>query len=149
MSLKRIHLVYGTIIAALLITGAIAVLQPFQHRATSSEQKRAMLVALKRDIQAELFAETGYRCCLDEPCSQCVELTPDHGEGARCDCLVDVVTGKHPCSECTGGILTGHGNPLLAEYFAESIAEGVGREHKPALSKIIERRYSMPGESPP
>jgi hypothetical protein len=146
MSVKRIHLVFGSIIAALLIAGAIAALQPWVERQVSIEEKRTMLIALERDIQAELFSETGYRCCLAKPCSQCVGMTPEHGEGARCDCLEDVVTGKHPCDECIGAILTGGGNPLLAEYFAESIAEGIGRGHKPALMKLIEREYRMPGE---
>ncbi len=146
MSLKRIHLVYGSTVVALLIAAAIAAFQPWLDRPASIETKRAMLVALERDIQAELYSKTSYRCCLAKPCSQCVAMSPEHGEGARCDCLQDVVTGKTPCSECTGGILTGGGNPLLAEYFAESIAAGVGREHKAALMKIIERRYRMPGE---
>jgi hypothetical protein len=146
MSVKRIHLVYGAIVVALLIAGAIAALQQFRHGASSIEAKREMLVALEREIKTELYSKTSYRCCLAKPCSQCVAMTPEHGKGARCDCLEDVVTGKFPCSECAGGILAGDGNPLLSEYFAESLAAGVGREYKETLIEIIERRYRMPGD---
>ncbi len=87
----------------------------------------------------KLLAEGKYKCCLSEPCSYCFE------EG-ECDCLDNIMNGKHPCGECMGEILEGEGNPLLAEYFAAAIADEVGEEYKPALKQIIADKYGMPIE---
>jgi hypothetical protein len=88
--------------------------------------------------------EHKYRCCLEKPCVYCIEKTPGHGEGAACECLKDIMEGVHPCGECIGEILEGHGNPLIAEYFAQSIAEEVGEEHLDTLKEIVEEKYGIP-----
>jgi len=54
------------------------------------------------------------------------------------------VEGVHPCGECIGEILEGHGNPNLAKYFANAIAEKVGEEHIQTLKEIIEKKYGAP-----
>ena len=100
-----------------------------------------------RDGMVEEMIEHGmYRCCLENPCTYCIEKTPGHGEGATCDCLADIVAGVHPCGECIGEILEGHGNPYLAEYFAVAIAEEVGVQHTDTLREIIAEKYDFPVE---
>jgi len=49
----------------------------------------------------------------------------------------------HPCGECIGEILEGHGNPYLAEYFAAAIAEEVGEQHLEILKQIISEEYDI------
>jgi|GEM_PF-2248636 len=143
---KIIHFIYLAIIAALVAVGSAGAFQPIQDRVASVAQKRATIVAMNDQVQARLLPAKGYRCCLATPCSICVEKTPGHGVGATCDCLADIMNGRHPCSECLGEILEGHGNPLISEYFAEAIAEEVGRRYKPLLMKIIADKYGMPIE---
>lgn len=87
-----------------------------------------------------------YACCLEKPCHTCLSLDPYHGEGASCTCLEDVVNGKAPCGECTGGILAGRGNKYLAEYFAASLADEVGEEHLETMQRIIEDTYGLDPE---
>ncbi len=111
----------------------------FEHM--DMDEKRDTFISLKEDIQQDLMPKHGYRCCLVKPCTYCIEKTPGHGEGAVCDCLSDVVNGVHPCGECIGEILEGHGNPYLKEYFAEAIAEKTGQ--KKALKKIISKKYDV------
>ena len=94
-------------------------------------------------MQLELLDDREYKCCLEKPCTYCIEKTPGHGEGASCNCLKDVVEGVHPCGECIGEILEGHGNPNLAKYFANAIAEKVGDGHMQTLKKIIEEKYDV------
>jgi hypothetical protein len=84
-----------------------------------------------------------YKCCLDKPCTYCIEKTPGHGEGATCTCLEDVINHKHPCGECIGEILEGHGNRFLAKHFASSIAEEVGEEHLDSIKQIISSKYDI------
>ena len=69
------------------------------------EEKRAELVSEKESIIHGLIHEGNYKCCLEKPCTYCIEKTPGHGEGATCSCLADVVNGVHPCGECIGEIL--------------------------------------------
>lgn len=109
----------------------------------STDEKRETFISLKNSIQDDLRPQVKYRCCLENPCMTCIEKTPGHGEGASCDCMKDIMEGRHPCGECIGGILEGHGNPYLAEYFATAIAEKVGEEHLPTLRKIISEKYSI------
>ena len=109
----------------------------------SIDQKRNSFISLKQDIQGDLLPIGKYRCCLEKPCTYCIEKTPGHGEGAVCDCLKDIIEGKHPCGECIGEILEGHGNPLLAEYFARAIAEEVGEQHLETIQQIIYEKYDM------
>ncbi len=108
--------------------------------------QREDFIALKNNIISSQLPHTNYRCCLEKPCTYCIEKTPGHGEGATCDCLRDVVNGKHPCGECIGEILEGHGNPYLAEYFATAIADEVGEQHRAVLQQIIEEKYNFPIE---
>ena len=106
------------------------------------EEKRKSFISLKNSIQEELRPLHKYRCCLEKPCTYCIEKTPGHGEDATCDCLKDIINGVHPCGECIGEILEGHGNPYLAEYFAKAIAEKTGEEL--AIKRIIEEKYGIP-----
>lgn len=129
----------GLLIVALLASG-------IGSSSAMVEKKRDSFLSLKSSIQENMRTNHHYRCCLEKPCIYCIEKTPGHGEGAACDCLGDLVQGKHPCGECIGEILEGHGNPLLAEYFAEALAEEVGFEYKEMLQKIIEDKYGLPIE---
>ena len=105
----------------------------------SMEEKRQEFISMKASIQGEMLQQGKYRCCLEKPCTYCIEKTPGHGEGAECSCLEDVVNGVHPCGECIGEILEGHGNPYLKEYFAEAIAEKTGELE--AIQRIIDEKY--------
>ena len=58
--------------------------------------------------------------------------------------VIGTPKGKHPCGECIGEILEGHGNPLISEYFARAIAEKTGQED--AIKRIIAEKYNMPVE---
>lgn len=103
-----------------------------------AEHKEAMI--------SHQIMEGDYACCLVKPCTYCIEKTPGHGEGATCNCLDDVVNGRHPCGECLGEILEGHGNPFLARFFARAIAEEVGEKYYMPLTGIIEDKYGKPAE---
>lgn len=113
------------------------------HEGMSMEEMRDHFVEQKDDMQEDLLADSNFRCCLEKPCTYCIEKTPGHGEGATCSCLDDVVEGRHPCGECIGEILEGHGNKYLANYFATSIAEEVGVEHIETLREIISQKYEI------
>ncbi|MFH1590325.1 MAG: hypothetical protein ABIC95_00195 [archaeon] len=104
---------------------------------------RDTFIDLKNDIIGHHIGIGLYQCCLKIPCSYCIEKTPGHGEGASCQCLDDIVDGRHPCGECIGEILEGHGNPLLSEYFAQAIAEEVGEQHLDTLRMIVQEKYGM------
>ena len=108
------------------------------------EHRRAEFISMKEGIQQDMRMDHQYRCCLEKPCTYCIEKDPKHGEGAACDCLSDIMNGVHPCGECIGEILEGHGNPHLAEYFATAIAEETGE--KGSIQKIIEEKYGVPIE---
>lgn len=72
-----------------------------------------------------------------------MQSTPGHGEGATCSCLEDIMNGVHPCGECIGEILEGHGNRLIAKYFATAISEEVGAEHLDTIKQIIASKYNI------
>ena len=91
-----------------------------------------------------LIADGKYKCCLTEPCSYCFSDPEHQGRELVCDCLVDIMNGKHPCGECIGEILEGHGNPLISEYFATAIAEELGSSHLPTLKEIVFEKYDLP-----
>ena len=63
------------------------------------DEMRESFISLKDDIQIKLLPQGMYRCCLEKPCTYCIEKTPGHGEGAVCNCLEEVVTGIHPCGD--------------------------------------------------
>lgn len=107
-------------------------------------EKRENFISLKSEIIGEMMSQGNYKCCLKKPCTYCIEKTPGHGSGASCNCIKDLVEGVHPCGECIGEILEGHGNPYLAEYFARAIAEKVGKEHIDILRGIVEEKYNLP-----
>ncbi len=133
---------YG--IAVILVIVLLAGILPNVLPGTSIEGKREKFISLREDIHEDLMPHGDYRCCLEKPCTYCIEKTPGHGEGAICNCLEDIMNGVHPCGECIGEILEGHGNPFLAEYFAQAIAEKTGQED--AIKKIIGEKYGIPLE---
>ncbi|MBD3311121.1 MAG: hypothetical protein GF349_01325 [Candidatus Magasanikbacteria bacterium] len=100
----------------------------------------------KEGIISKLIVQGDYACCLEKPCTYCIEKTPKHGEGPTCSCLDDVMNGRHPCGECIGEILEGHGNKYISRYFATSIAEEVGMKHIGTIREIIESKYGIPVE---
>jgi hypothetical protein len=130
----QINIVLGLI--ALLLIGYTGGFLPISHT-------RDNYLDIKHSITSEMMSRGEYACCLERPCTYCIEKTPKHGEGAACNCLKDVMTGVHPCGECIGEILEGHGNKFLAPYFARAIAEEVGMHHLPLIKQIIEEKYGM------
>jgi hypothetical protein len=109
----------------------------------SIEEKRLEFISERDAIVAEMKEQGLYRCCLEKPCTYCIEKTPKHGEGAACTCADDVLSGRHPCGECIGEILEGHGDPNLAKYFARAIAEEVGEQHLGHLKEMIADKYNI------
>jgi hypothetical protein len=109
----------------------------------SMEDKRKEFISEKEAIFGELIAGGKYSCCLDKACTYCIEKTPGHGEGAACYCLADVVEGRHPCGECIGEIMEGHGNPFLAKYFAIAIAEEMGGSHLDEFKQMMTEKYDI------
>ncbi|MBR9707580.1 MAG: hypothetical protein GOV15_04040 [Candidatus Diapherotrites archaeon] len=107
------------------------------------DSMRDSFISLKQDIQGHMMSEEMYSCCLETPCVYCIEKSPGHGEGAECSCLDDVMNGVHPCGECIGEIMEGHGNVFLAPYFATAIAEKVGVEHTLHLKEIMADMYDI------
>ena len=134
-------MVKKTLFSIVIIVLVLAAILPFVNH-NHIPQKREDFISLRNEIREEMLNHEDYSCCLMNSCTYCIEKTPGHGEGAACHCLDDVMNGKHPCGECIGEILEGHGNPLIAEYFAEAIAEETG--HKEAIMQIIEEKYDMP-----
>jgi len=117
--------------------------QHMQEHHMGGMDDREMFVGMKNQMIGEMVADGNYRCCLEKPCVYCIEKTPGHGEGATCNCLEDIVTGVHPCGECIGEILEGHGNRFLAKYFASAIAEEVGEQHLDTIKQIISEKYDI------
>jgi len=140
--MKNEKLVYG-ILGLLVVSILVVYILPLKpnHNMASEREK---FLDLKYEIQQSLLKQGKYKCCLENPCVYCIEKTPGHGEGATCSCLEDLVNGVHPCGECIGEILEGHGNPLLSEYFAKAIAEKTGGYE--SIKLIIEEKYDIPIE---
>ena len=138
-----LYWILGSVIFVLVLSNLLLFfyLPSLNHSTMNTEEKREHFISLKNNIQLELIDDREYKCCLEKPCTYCIEKTPGHGEGASCNCLKDVVEGVHPCGECIGEILEGHGNPNLAKYFANAIAEKVGDEHIQTLKEIVEEKY--------
>ena len=111
------------------------------HDHMTMDDHRMAFLNEKEEIIGTLIEKGEYSCCLEKPCTYCIEKTPGHGEGATCSCLEDVVNGVHPCGECIGEILEGHGNKFLSEYFPEAIAEEVGMHHLATIEQIIDEKY--------
>ena len=138
-----LYWILGSVIFVLVLSNLLLFfyLPSLNHSTMNTEEKREHFISLKNNMQLELIDNREYKCCLEKPCTYCIEKTPGHGEGASCNCLKDIVEGVHPCGECIGEILEGHGNPNLAKYFANAIAEEVGEEHIQTLKEIIEEKY--------
>lgn len=113
------------------------------HDMEHSNQERELFIDTKNEIIGRNITDEKYKCCLENPCTYCIEKSPGHGEEDACLCLEDVVNGKHPCGECIGEILEGHGNRFLAKYFAKAISEEVGEEYKDTLKEIIRDKYGI------
>ncbi len=109
----------------------------------SIDEKRLEFISEKNAIIAEMQEKGMYRCCLEKSCMYCIEKTPGHGEGAACTCAQDILDGKHPCGECIGEIMEGHGEIELAPYFAKAIAHKVGEQHLDHLKSIIADMYEI------
>lgn len=107
------------------------------------EERRGHFIEHKHSIISELIMQGDYKCCLEQPCTYCIEKTPGHGEGATCHCLEDVVNGEHPCGECIGEIMEGHGNKFLSIYFARAIAEEMGGQYHEVLKQMMYDKYSI------
>ncbi len=134
---------------ALLVTTAV-VMPSERHQVMAAfagldrDGQHEVFTAMRDHLHHEMIPDGDYRCCLAKACTSCAALDPWHGEGASCSCLEDVVNGRPPCGECVGGIMMGRGNPLLAKYFASSIAGKLGAGHAEALKRIIEEQYGTP-----
>lgn len=107
----------------------------------SINEQREAWMDIADNIRGKLAMEGKYDCCLKEPCWYCIQKTPKHGEGAECTCRQDVLRGKHPCGECIGEILEGHGLRELKPYYAKALAEEVGSQHEAHLQEIIDNLY--------
>ncbi len=141
-------------IVALFLIGGVTVINNTALFMSTSEMKHSAVkysAEYNKEIISEkdagiknLLAEGRYKCCLIKPCSYCFS-DPDHQDKELvCDCIKDIMEGKHPCGECIGEILEGNGNPLISEYFATSIAEEVGEDYLVMLKQIIADKYDMP-----
>jgi len=107
------------------------------------EGKAHEMLGEKEELIGELMGAGMYRCCLEKPCAYCLEKSPKHGEGASCSCLDDIMNGVHPCGECIGEIIEGHGNKFLAKYFAKAISEEVGERYLLSIKQIISEKYNV------
>jgi hypothetical protein len=112
------------------------------------EEMREDFISQKTKIIGLMAAQGDYDCCLEKACMYCIEKTPGHGEGAECYCREDVLNGVHPCGECIGEIMEGHGKPELAPYYAKAIAEKVGQEFESDLQQMITAMYSDQTQEP-
>ena len=131
----------GGIIAGAILAGQM---EEKHVMGMSDDEMRGTFIVDRDTIVNRMLARGDYACCLTNPCSYCIEKTPGHGEGPACHCLDDVLNGRHPCGECIGEILEGHGNRFLAPYFATALAEEIGVSHLAVLKKIISEKYDIP-----
>jgi len=127
------------IVLFVLLTGVFV--HSYGAHAGSMDEMREDFVEMKNDMIKEMIHDGDYACCLETPCTYCIEKTPGHGEGATCNCLEDVVEGRHPCGECIGEIMEGHGNKFLAKFFARSIAEEMGEQYHQVLKEMMFDKY--------
>ena len=144
MKMKNIKTLFILGILIVFFFGGFYIPNDMDH--IDMEDQRDNFIQEKGNIISSLIVKGKYRCCLEKPCTYCIEKTPGHGEGATCDCLSDIVNGVHPCGECIGEIMEGHGNKFLSNYFARAIAEEVGEQHIDTLRQIIFEKYEIPIE---
>ncbi len=107
----------------------------------SIDQQREAWIEIADNIRGELAMQGEYDCCLENPCWYCIQKTPGHGEEATCECRQNILDGEHPCGECIGEILEGHGLTELEPYYAKAIAHKVGSQHETHLQEIIDSMY--------
>lgn len=134
---------------ALLALAALLAAPAAQEDAVRAQ--RAHFVALKERLQYTLAAQERYRCCLKEPCTYCLAEQEEAraGEDAPlCACLDAVVEGRAPCGACVGEILEGEGNPLLAPYFADALADALGPRHRSLIARALAERYGAAVSTP-
>jgi len=110
-------------------------------KGNSIASQRGEWMAIADNIRGKLAMDGKYDCCLEDPCWYCIQKTPGHGEGAECTCRQDILNGEHPCGECIGEILEGHGLAELKPYYAKAIAHKVGSQHQGHLQAIINDMY--------
>ncbi len=132
--MKNIWKVYSLVLTLVLVVPLISSVFP-----ADMDHQMEEFSSMKEEMQQDMMMDGKYRCCLEKPCTYCLEKTPGHGIGPTCDCLSDIVNGKHPCGECIGEILEGHGNPYLRDYFAVAISEKTGELE--AITRIIDEKY--------
>jgi len=144
--LKAVAIIFAAVFISTLAAHFVFPMALSAMEMPSIDDKRTQFISLSGEIQGGMNHEGKYRCCLEKPCIYCIIKTPGHGEGAECSCLEDVVNGVHPCGECIGEIMEGHGNKYLASYFASAIAEKMGPEHLPALKQMMLEKYGVPIE---
>lgn len=142
MEWEKVNVLLGLLLVGMVGFSFFTVAPSFSEKPL--EEQRMEFISERDGITGSLMPHGDYRCCLEKPCTYCIEKTPGHGEGATCDCLEDVVLGRHPCGECIGEILEGHGNPYLSRYFARAIAEEVGEQHINTLRQIVYEKYGTP-----
>lgn len=117
------------------VLGSTYTLEKKHHR-MSFDEKHELFNTMKADMTHDQMLDGHFKCCLEKPCVYCLSK---YG----CDCLEDIMTGKHPCGECIGEIMEGHGNKFLSPYFATAIAEKVGEQHTNSLKAIIADMYDI------
>lgn len=138
-----ILLIVGIIAGYLITANSPSINHNDTFEKKNMNEKREEFISEKNTIIEKQIAKGDYACCLETPCTYCIEKDPKHGAGAKCTCLEDVVNGVHPCGECIGEIMEGHGNKFLPKFFARAIAEEVGEQHIDALKKIMSEKYEI------
>lgn len=77
-----------------------------EHESINAQTAPEKIKAAKRliaDAKRELIRNGSYRCCIEDPCSQCAL---DH---YNCPCRSDLKKGKPVCNECYAGWQRGEG----------------------------------------
>jgi hypothetical protein len=139
------------VILITLITGPWSMLWSHNSMLNSQMSHNSNMDGLVYDIEeTQNYVITtnrdagNYSCCLENSCTYCINKSSDkHGVGSTCSCLDDIMNGRHPCGECIGEILEGHGNKYLSKYFASAIADEVGIKYLPTLKEIINDKYEV------
>lgn len=141
---------FGVVIILSIIAVATIFLVGMKNGADLGHDSQKFSIEYNKEVVREkdeaiknLLAEGRYKCCMKEPCFRCFSKSGNLEKELVCDCLVDVMNGKHPCGECIGEILEGEGNPLIAEYFATAITEKFGEQHLETVKQIIAEKYDM------
>ena len=150
MIINRKNITTGSLVVILvvfLIGGGVLFISQSRIDHNSNEYTKEYndeIIIEKNNAIKDLLAEGRYKCCMKKPCFRCFSKKENQEKDLVCDCLVDIMNGKHPCGECIGEILEGEGNPLVAEYFATAIAEKFGKQHLDTLQQIINEKYYIP-----